>query len=80
MEADVAKIKEAMFGNWESIAPELRPSAGKNPDGTLKPFYLKRASNISRPIDLSSMSSIRSTPTVQAYEVFIGQVRRLSML
>ena len=43
MEADVAKIKEAMLGNWESIAPELRPSAGKNPDGTLKPFYLKRA-------------------------------------
>jgi hypothetical protein len=32
-----------MLGNWESIAPELRPSAGKNPDDTLKPFYLKRA-------------------------------------
>jgi hypothetical protein len=41
MEADVAKIKEAMRGNWESIAPEIRPS--KNPDGSLKPFYLKRA-------------------------------------
>ena len=41
MEADVAKIKEAMLGNWESIAPEIRPS--KNPDGSLKPFYLKRA-------------------------------------
>jgi hypothetical protein len=43
MEADVGKIKRAMLGNWESIAPELRPSAAKNPDGTLKPFYLKRA-------------------------------------
>jgi len=41
MEADVAKVKEAMLGNWESITPEVRPS--KNPDGSLKPFYLKRA-------------------------------------
>jgi hypothetical protein len=40
MEVDVAKIKQAMLGNWESIAPEIRPS--KNPDGSLKPFYLKR--------------------------------------
>jgi hypothetical protein len=43
MEADVAKVKKAMLGNWESIAPEVRPSASKNPDGSLKPFYLKRA-------------------------------------
>src|SRR5947207_11303125 len=43
MEADVAKIKGAMLGNWESIAPEVRPSASKNADGSLKPFYLKRA-------------------------------------
>ncbi len=43
MEADVAKVKEAMLGNWESIAPEVRPSAGKNADGSLKPFYLRRA-------------------------------------
>ena len=42
-EADVTKIKQAMLGNWESIAPEVRPSAAKNADGTLKPFYLKRA-------------------------------------
>jgi hypothetical protein len=41
MEADVAKLKQALLGNWESIAPEIRPS--KNPDGSLKPFYLKRA-------------------------------------
>src|SRR6201998_517395 len=41
MELNVVKVKEAMLGNWESIAPEIRPS--KNPDGSLKPFYLKRA-------------------------------------
>lgn len=43
MEQDVAGLKQAMLGNWESIAPEVRPSAAKNADGTLKPFYLKRA-------------------------------------
>jgi hypothetical protein len=42
METDVAKIKQALLGNWESIAPEVRPSAAKNADGSLKPFYLKR--------------------------------------
>src|SRR5258708_3635012 len=42
MDADVMKVKEAMLGDWESIAPEVRPSASKNPDGSLKPFYLKR--------------------------------------
>ena len=42
MEAHITKIKEAMLGNWESIAPEVRPSAAKNPDGSLKPFYLRR--------------------------------------
>jgi hypothetical protein len=43
METDVTKVKEAMLGSWESIAPEVRPSASKNADGSLKPFYLKRA-------------------------------------
>ena len=43
MDADVTKIKRAMLGNWESVAPEVRPSASKNTDGSLKPFYLKRA-------------------------------------
>ena len=42
MEIDVAKIRQAMIGTWESIAPEVRPSASENPDGSLKPFYLKR--------------------------------------
>ena len=43
MEPDVTKIKQALLGNWESIAPEVRPSAARNADGSLKPFYLKRA-------------------------------------
>ena len=43
METDVTKIKQAMLGDWTSIAPEVRPSASKNADGSLKPFYLKRA-------------------------------------
>lgn len=36
------QTKQALVGEWASIAPEIRPSALKNPDGTLKPFYLKR--------------------------------------
>jgi hypothetical protein len=42
MDTDVTKIKQALLGNWESIAPEVRPSVAKNADGSLKPFYLKR--------------------------------------
>ena len=37
------QTKQALVGEWVSLAPEIRPSAAKNPDGTLKPFYLKRA-------------------------------------
>ena len=36
------QTRQALVGEWVSIAPEIRPSASKNPDGTLKPFYLKR--------------------------------------
>jgi len=39
---NVEQIKQVLIGDWISIAPEVRPSANKNPDGTLKPFYLKR--------------------------------------
>jgi hypothetical protein len=39
---NVEQIRASLVGDWSSIAPEIRPSAGKNPDGTLKPFYLKR--------------------------------------
>ena len=33
-------LKNALVGEWVSIAPEVRPS--KNPDGTLKSFFLTR--------------------------------------
>ena len=36
------QTRQALLGDWTSIAPEVRPSAAKNADGTLKPFYLKR--------------------------------------
>src|SRR5436190_6297995 len=36
------QIKQKLVGEWVSIAPEVRPSATKNPDGSLKPFYLTR--------------------------------------
>ena len=39
---NVEQIKQALVGEWASIAPEIRPSASKNPDGTPKPFYQKR--------------------------------------
>ena len=39
---NIEQIKEALVGAWVSIAPEIRPSANKNADGTLKPFYLRR--------------------------------------
>lgn len=36
------QITRELVGDWISIATEVRPSATKNPDGTLKPFYLAR--------------------------------------
>ncbi|MFT3823677.1 MAG: hypothetical protein QM731_07140 [Chitinophagaceae bacterium] len=36
------QIQQASIGEWQSIAPEVRPGAQKNPDGTIKPFYLAR--------------------------------------
>lgn len=40
---DINQIKTSLLGEWLSIAPEVRPSASKAADGTLKPFYLQRA-------------------------------------
>jgi hypothetical protein len=39
---NLEQTKTALTGEWISLAPEIRPSASKNPDGSLKPFYLKR--------------------------------------
>jgi len=37
---NVVELKAALLGRWVSVAPEVRPS--KNPDGTIKPFFLTR--------------------------------------
>ncbi len=37
------QIKQAIRGEWISIAPEIRPSLAKNADGSMRPFYLTRA-------------------------------------
>lgn len=39
---NLQQVKQGMVGAWVSLAPEIRPSANKNPDGSLKPFYLRR--------------------------------------
>jgi hypothetical protein len=40
----IEQIKQFIEGGqWKSIAPEIRPSATKNADGSIKPFYLTRA-------------------------------------
>jgi hypothetical protein len=39
----VEQTKKAILGDWESIAPEIRPSISKDADGNMKPFYLTRA-------------------------------------
>ena len=39
---NLEEAERAIAGNWASLAPEVRPSAQRNPDGTLKPFDLKR--------------------------------------
>src|SRR5260221_9082899 len=36
------QTKQSLLGQWVSIAPEIRPSAAKNADGSLRPFYLTR--------------------------------------
>src|SRR5271168_4469825 len=74
MEADVAKVKRAMLGQWESIAPEVRPSASKNPDGSLRPFYLKRAFKY-QPSDRFELEIVNSADpyrTVQLARIGIG--------
>jgi hypothetical protein len=38
----IEQTKQSSVGEWVSIAPEVRPSITKNPDGSMKPFYLTR--------------------------------------
>jgi hypothetical protein len=39
---NLQQLKQDLVGDWASIAPEIRPSANKNADGSLKPLYLRR--------------------------------------
>src|SRR5258706_12747427 len=36
------QTKQDLVGEWVSLAPEIRPSATKNPDGGMRPFYITR--------------------------------------
>ena len=74
METDVAKIKQALLGNWESIAPEIRPS--KNPDGSLKPFYLKRAFKY-QPSDRFELEIVNSADPYGAVPLARSEERRV---
>lgn len=58
--------QSALLGNWASIATEVRPSAQKNPDGTLKPFYLRR--------DFTALPGNRFELTVTNFADPYGQV------
>ena len=37
------ETKRQLVGDWVSLAPEVRPSAARNADGTPKAFYLQRS-------------------------------------
>ncbi len=44
----VKTLKTRMLGEWTSIAPEVRPSAQKNANGSLKPFICPGLSRINQ--------------------------------
>ena len=46
-------------GDWVSVAPEVRPSAQKNADGSIKPFYLVRSFRAS-PDDAFELTIVNS--------------------
>jgi hypothetical protein len=72
MATDPAKIKQALLGDWESLAPEVRPS--RNPDGSLKPFYLKRTFKYlpSDRFELEVVNSADAYGTVPLARIRIG--------
>jgi hypothetical protein len=77
---NVEQIKEALVGDWVSIAPEIRPSANKNPDGTLKPFYLRRAFKYlagdrgAQKVDFVADEAYEVTPLIQGFADLLNQV------
>jgi hypothetical protein len=71
---NVDQIKGAMVGEWISIATEIRPSTGKNPDGTLKPFYLNRMFKYftGDRFELTIINSADANGTVPLAKIFIS--------
>lgn len=67
------QIKEFILGEWTSIAPEVRPSATKDVNGNLKPFYLTRVFTYSEndTFDLTVKSFADSNGKVPLAEMFI---------
>jgi hypothetical protein len=71
---NLEQTKTALVGDWVSIAPEIRPSAAKNDDGTLKPFYLKRDFKYATGdrFELSSVNSADPFGAVPLARIFIS--------
>ena len=62
--------KRILVGEWVSFTPEVRPSATRNPDGTLKPFYLSR--------EFKYLGDDRFEPTISNWADPYGQERSLA--
>lgn len=43
------QTRERLIGRWISFANEVRPSANKNPDGTLRPLFMTRDFSYAQP-------------------------------
>lgn len=65
-------LKAQLLGDWTSLAPELRPSSLKNPDGSLKPFHLGR--------DFRYLAGDRFELTVTHFADPLGRVALARML
>ena len=70
---NVEQIQQALVGNWASLATEVRPSAGKNADGSLKPFYLRREFKYASGdrFELTIVNSADSNGAVPLARIFI---------
>lgn len=65
-------LKNQLLGDWTSLATELRPSSLKNPDGSLKPFHLRR--------DFRYLAGDRFELVVTQYADPLGRVPLARML
>ena len=63
---NLEQTQQGLLGEWVSIATEVRPSSQKNPDGTLKPFYLQR--------DFKALTADRFELTIVNFADPLGKV------